>query len=307
MNILLGTQKQFSKETELTIDKILKNSGHELIIPENSLKELLVKKFPKINGLIVRSDIVDGETLKMFPNLQIIVRAGSGYDNIDVSECTKRDIVVETTPGANANAVAELTIALLFQHSRNYLNGTVGYELSGKTLGIHGYGNIGKLLAKKAVALGMIVYVYDPMVFTNEMLTSGFYVVHNRKDLYEKCQHISINIPLNDSTKKTIGKYLMSSMPPNAVLINTSRGGIINDQELKDVLGVIRPNDFSYISDVELPCRDWLERIYPKPKVFFTPVKQGAQTAEANMNAGIAAANQIVEFFKTGVAKFRIN
>ncbi len=307
MNILLGTQKPFSKETELAIDKILKNSGHELIIHENSLKELLVKKFSKINGLIVRSDIVDGETLKMFPNLQIIVRAGSGYDNIDVAECTKRDIVVETTPGANANAVAELTIALLFRHSRNDLNGTVGYELSGKTLGIHGFGNIGKLIAKKAVALGMQVYTYDPFIPNQMIEVLDAHVVTNIKDLYKKCQHVSLNIPLNDSTKKIIGKDLMSSMPPNAVLINTARGGIINDQELKDVLGVIRPNDFSYISDVELPCREWLERIYPKPKVFFTPVKQGAQTAEANMNAGIATANQIVEFLKTGVAKFRIN
>jgi len=302
MKILVATEKPFAAAAVNGIREIVENAGHELVLLEKyTEKAQLLEAVADVDALIVRSDKVTAEVVEAAKNLKIVVRAGAGYDNVDLKACTDRDIVVENTPGQNSNAVAELAIGLMIYMSRNQFTPGTGCELSGKRLGIQGFGNIGQLVAKKAVALGM-----DVVIYTNEVKEKHqrWKATFSLEHLYSSCDFVSINIPATPFTMRTVDYNLISKMPKGGCLINTSRKEIICEEGLEKALSE-RP-DLKYATDIAPERYAEFKEKFGK-QIFATPKKQGAETGEANINAGLAAAQQICDFFETGSTKFKVN
>lgn len=305
MKILLATQKPFAAGAVQGIREIIEGAGYEFATLEKYASEDdLALAAADAGGLIVRSDLVGRTVFEAAKNLKIVVRAGAGYDNIDLQQATEHGVVVMNTPGQNANAVAELFIALMIFMARNQFTPSTGREIMGKTLGIQGFGNVGALIAKKAAALGMRVLAYDPVRSAEDLASSGVEPVGTLEELYSQCDCVSVNVPLLPSTKGIIGRELLCSMPKGAVLINTARKEVVDEQGLLEALEA--REDLKYATDV---APDNYEELRGKfgLRVYANPKKMGAQTAEANVNAGLAAARQTVDFLRNGNAKFQVN
>ena len=302
MKILLATEKPFAAAAVNGIREIVESEGHELVLLEKYTdKAQLIEAVSDADAMIVRSDKVTADVIEAAQNLKVVVRAGAGYDNIDTKACTEKGIVVENTPGQNANAVAELAIGMMIYMSRNQFTPGTGCELSGKRLGIQGFGNIGQLVAKKAVALGM-----DVVIYTNEVKEKHqrWKATFSLEHLYSSCDFVSVNIPATPFTVRTVNYDLISKMPKGGCLINTARKEIICEDGLEKALAE-RP-DLKYGTDIAPERYAEFKEKFGK-QIFATPKKQGAETAEANINAGLAAARQICDFFATGCTKFQLN
>ena len=305
MKVLVATQKPFAPVAVEGIREVLDGKGHELVLLEKYAdKKQLLDAVADVAALIVRSDKVDAEVLDAAENLQIVVRAGAGYDNIDLQAATEHDVCVENTPGQNSNAVAELVFGMTVMAVRNMYDGTSGSELRGKTLGIHAFGQVGRNVARIAGGFGMQVSALDPYCPDSVMEDAGVSPVHDIRELYSRNKFVSLHIPATPETTRSVGYDLITLMPKGGVLINTARKEVIDEDGLQKALRE-RP-DLKYVADVKPDNADALLEEFPG-RVFFTPKKMGAQTAEANINAGIAAARQIADFFETGAAPFRVN
>lgn len=305
MKVLVATQKPFAPVAVEGIREVLDGKGHDLVLLEKYTdKKQLLDAVANVAALIVRSDKVDAEVLDAAENLQIVVRAGAGYDNIDLQAATEHDVCVENTPGQNSNAVAELVFGMTVLAVRNMYDGTSGSELRGKTLGIHAFGQVGRNVARIAGGFGMQVSALDPYCPDSVMEDAGVSPVHDIRELYSHNKFVSLHIPATPETTRSVGYDLITLMPKGGVLINTARKEVIDEDGLQKALRE-RP-DLKYVADVKPDNADALLEEFPG-RVFFTPKKMGAQTAEANINAGIAAARQIAEFFETGAAPFRVN
>ena len=304
MKILVATEKPFAAAAVTGIREVVEQGGHELVLVEKGTKQDMINAVKDCAGLIVRSDKVDKEVFDAAPQLKVVVRAGAGYDNIDLEEATKHGVCVMNTPGQNANAVAELVFGMLVSLIRNRYNGTSGTELKGKTLGIHAYGAVGRNVARIAKGFDMKVSALDPFVKDEVMTADGIIPVHSVEDLYKNNQYVSLHIPANDQTRTSVNRALLELMPKNGTLINAARKEVINEEDLMAVLE--ERADLRYIADVKPDNAAELEEKFPE-RVFFTPKKMGAQTAEANINAGLAAANQVVAHLKDGFNRFQVN
>lgn len=305
MNVLIATEKPFSSAAVAQMRGVLETGKHTVTLLEKyKSAEELHAAVADANALIVRSDIVDASVIAAAPNLKIVVRAGAGYDNIDLKAATDAGVVVENTPGQNANAVAELVMGMAIMAARNKYTGTTGFELGGKRLGLHAFGAVSRHVAPKAKGFDMSVTAYDPYCPDEGIKEAGVEVAPDLKALYSSNDFVSIHIPATAETKNSIGRELIGLMPKGAVLINTARKEVINEAELEEVLAE-RP-DLKYYADVRPSNADVLVERFAD-RVFFTPKKSGAQTAEANLNAGVAAARQIVSFFATGCTKYKVN
>lgn len=302
MKILVATEKPFAAEAVDGIRHIVEEAGHELVLLERyTEKAQLLAAVADADAMIVRSDKVTAEVIAAAPKLQVVVRAGAGYDNIDVKACTERGIIVENTPGQNSNAVAELAIGMMIYMSRNHFTPGTGSELSGKRLGIQGFGNIGQLVAKKAVALGM-----DVVIYTNEVKEKHqrWKATFSLEHLYSSCDFVSVNIPATPFTKGCVNYNLISKMPKGGCLINTARKEVVCEEGLEQALSE-RP-DLKYATDIAPVRYEEFKEKFGK-QIYATPKKMGAETAEANMNAGLAAAQQICDYFSMGCTKFKVN
>lgn len=303
--ILIATDKPFSKDAVSKISSVIEKAGFVCSLLESyTSKQQLLDAVSDANALIVRSDVIDKEVIDAAKQLQIIVRAGAGYDTIDLAAATEKNIVVMNTPGQNANAVAELVFGMMIFFARASFSGKAGTELRGKSIGIHAFGNIGKLVAKIAQGFGMTVYAFDPYVSHSVIEAEGVISLGTVEELYASCQYISLHIPATEKTKLSINKNLLSRMPQNAVLINTARKEVIHEDDMLEFMAE-RP-DFSYLSDIAPSKKEQFEQQFAA-RVFFTPKKLGAQTAEANSNAGVAAAKQIINFFTKADTTFKVN
>lgn len=305
MKVLVATEKPFSKVAVDGIQKIVEGAGYTFAKLEKyaSPAELL-EAVADADALIVRSDKVTKEVVDAAKNLKIVVRAGAGYDNLDLAACSERGIVAMNTPGQNSNAVAELALCMMVYISRNQFTPGTGSELKGKTLGIQAYGNVGRLVAALAKGFGMKIMAFDPFVPAEKMEAEGVEVAKDLNELYSKSNFVSLHIPATEQTKGSIGAALLKEMPKGGCLVNTARKEVINEAELMQVLG--EREDLKYITDVAPANYAELKEKYGN-RVFATPKKMGAETAEANINAGLAAANQIVDFFTTGNKRFQVN
>jgi D-3-phosphoglycerate dehydrogenase len=305
MKVLIATDKPFAGIAVDGIRSVLEGAGHQLVLLEKyTEKKQLTDAISDVQAVIVRSDIIDAETLDAAGNLRIVVRAGAGYDNIDLAAATARKVCVMNTPGQNANAVAELVFGMLVYAVRNFYNGTSGTELQGKKLGIHAYGNVGRNVARIAKGFGMDVYAYDPYAPAEIIEHDGVKVISSAQALYETCGIVSLHIPATPETRNSINYDLLSAMPRGAILVNTARKEVIDEAGIVRVFEA-RP-DFKYVTDIQPTNHAELSTSFAG-RYFSTPKKMGAQTAEANINAGIAAAEQIVDFLRTGNEKFRVN
>lgn len=303
--ILLATEKPFAKVAVNDIKKIAIDAGFEVVLLEKySEKSQLLDAVKDVNAIIIRSDKITAEVIEVAQNLEIVVRAGAGYDNVDLQAATKRNIVVENTPGQNSNAVAELAFGMMVMAAREFYLGKSGTELKGKKFGILAYGNVGKNVARIAKGFEMEVYAFDPFVAKAAIEADGINVVGTMEELFETCQYVSLHIPANDKTKKSINSKLLSKMPKGAVLVNTARKEVINEDELVQIMEQ-RP-DFKYVSDIAPDCAENFKKKF-EGRFFFTPKKMGAETEEANRNAGLAAVNQIVSFFTNEDTTFKVN
>lgn len=302
--VLVATDKPFAKAAADEIKAIFLDAGMECTFLEKySTHQDFINAASNAEAIIIRSDIVDAELIKNAPKLKIVVRAGAGYDNVDLKTATEHDVVVMNTPGQNSNAVAELAFGMMLYQIRNHFNGSSGTELLGKTLGIHAYGNVGKHVARIAKGFGMKVYAFDPFVNTKDIESDGVIAVNTIEELYKTCQFVSLHIPANEHTKKSINLQLMQQMPANAVLVNTARKEVVCEESLKQILS--ERKDFSYVSDIAPTNANELTEF--ENRLFFTPKKMGAQTAEANINAGIAAAKQIIAFINKDDITYKVN
>jgi len=305
MKVLVATEKPFAAAAVNGIRNIVEGAGHELALLEKyTEKSQLLAAVADADALIVRSDKVTAEVIAAAPQLKIVVRAGAGYDNLDLAACSERGIVAMNTPGQNSNAVAELAIAMMIFMSRNQFTPGTGMEIKGKKVGIQAYGNVGRLVAEKAKALGMEVMAFDPFVPEEKMVSEGVTPAESLEKMYEQCNFISLHIPAIPSTIGSINYNLISRMPKGGCLVNTARKEVINEAELEKVL-TDRP-DLKYVTDVAAVHQADLDAKFPK-QVFATPKKMGAETAEANVNAGLAAAQQICDYFATGCTRFQLN
>lgn len=303
--VLVATDKPFAKIAVDGIRQIVEKAGYELrLLEKYTSKAEFLNAVEDVDAVIIRSDIVDKEILEAAKNLKIVVRAGAGYDNIDLAAATEHKVVAMNTPGQNSNAVAELALGMMVYMARNAFNGTSGTELRGKSLGIHAYGNVGKYVATIAKGFGMEVFAFDPFVKADDMIKDGVTPIGSVDELYSKCQYVSLHIPANAQTKKSIGYELLKSMPKGAVLVNTARKEVIDEEGLVKILEE-RP-DFKYLSDIEPDNKSVITEKF-EGRYFFTPKKMGAQTSEANVNAGLAAARQIVDFLEKGNTTFQVN
>lgn len=305
MKVLVATEKAFARVAITQIRTVTEAAGYELVLLENykDVSDLLTA-VSDVDAMIVRSDLVTPEVLNSAKKLKIVVRAGAGYDNLDLPSCTAHNVVAMNTPGQNSNAVAELAFALMLYHARGGFIGKSGTELRRKSIGIHAFGNVGKHVAEIAKGFGMDIYTFDPFVIEKDIKKYGVKVCNTTEELYSKCQYISLHMPANDKTQKSIGYNLLKKMPKDAVLVNTARKEVIDEDGLLRIFEE-RP-DFSYLSDVTPDCSALFEEKY-KGRFIFTAKKMGAQTEEANMNACLAAARQIVDYFKTGNEKYKVN
>lgn len=305
MKILVATEKAFSTAAIRQIREVAEAADHKLILLENyTAVSQLLEAVSDVDALIVRSDKVTDEVLEAAGNLKIVVRAGAGYDNLDLQACTAHNVVAMNTPGQNANAVAELVFEMMLYHIRKGFSGKTGTELRIKTLGLHGFGNVGKYVADIAKGFGMDIYAYDPLVSERIMKNHDVKQCNSSEELYLKCQYVSLHMPANEKTKKSIGYNLLVRLPQNAVLINTARKEIIDENDLLRIFS--ERDDFSYLADVEPDCKAVIEEKF-RGRFLFTEKKMGAQTEEANVNAGVAAARQIVDYFRSGNEKYRLN
>ena len=305
MKVLVATEKPFAAVAVDGIRKVLDEAGYELALLEKySSKQELLDAVADADGLIIRSDIVDKEVLDAAKQLKIVVRAGAGYDNIDLEASKAKGVVAQNTPGQNSNAVAELVFGMTVMAVRNMYNGTSGTELKEKSIGIHAFGQVGRNVARIAKGFGMEVSALDPYCPDEVITEAGVRPVHSVEELYSTNQFVSLHIPATAETKKSVGYDLVKLMPKNGVLINTARKEVIDEEGLAKALEE-RP-DIKYVADIKPDTAEELKAKFGD-RVFFTPKKMGAQTAEANINAGIAAAQQIVGFLKDGCERFRVN
>lgn len=305
MKVLVATEKPFAAVAVDGIRKVLDEAGYELALLEKYTdRQQLLDAVADADAMIIRSDKVDAEVLDAAKNLKIVVRAGAGYDNVDLAAATAHGVCVENTPGQNSNAVAELVFGMAVMAVRNMYNGTSGSELKGKRLGIHAFGQVGRNVARIAKGFGMEVCALDPYCPEEVMVAAGVEPVKDIKALYSGSQVVSLHIPATAETKGSVGYDLITLLPKNGVLVNTARKEVMDEEGLRKALAD-RP-DLKYVADVKPDNAEVLLTEFPG-RVFFTPKKMGAQTAEANINAGIAAARQIVEFLRDGKAPFRVN
>lgn len=305
MKVLIATEKPFASVAVSGIKQIIESAGHSCSTLEKYTSvEELYNAVADTDALIVRSDKVTKEVIDHAQNLKIVVRAGAGYDNLDLVSCSEKGIVAMNTPGQNSNAVAELAIGFMIYMSRNCFTPGTGTELKGKTLGIHAYGNVGKLVARIAKGFEMNVIAFDKFVKKELVEADGVVFVDSLDELYSKSNYLSIHIPANDETKKSIGYELLSKLPESACIINTARKEIINEEELSKILS--EREDLKYITDIASENHAELKQKF-ETRVFASPQKMGAETSEANINAGLASANQIVKFFETGDTTFQVN
>lgn len=305
MKVLVATEKPFAAIAVDGIRQVIDEAGYELqLLEKYTDRQQLLNAVAGVDALIIRSDKVDAQLFDTAKNLKIVVRAGAGYDNVDLAAATAHKVCVENTPGQNSNAVAELVFGLAVMAARNMYDGTSGTELKGKHLGIHAFGQVGRNVARIAKGFDMEVSALDPYCPDDVMLQAGVTPLHSVEELYEKNNVVSLHIPATPETKGSIGYDLIMKMPKGGMLINTARKEVINETELLEVLEE-RP-DIKYFADVKPGNAAVLVERFPD-RVFFTPKKSGAQTAEANLNAGLAAARQIVAFFKEGSTRFKVN
>ena len=305
MKVLVATEKPFAGVAVDGIRKVIEDAGYTLeLLEKYTDKQQLLDAAATADAMIVRSDKVDAEILAAAKVLKLVVRAGAGYDNVDLAVAKARGVVVENTPGQNSNAVAELVFGMLVMAVRNMYAGTSGTELRGKRLGLHAIGQVGRCVARIAAGFGMHVSAFDPFCPPEVMREAGVEPADSVEALYSASDVLSIHIPATAETRGSIGARLIGLMPKGGVLINTARKEVMDENGLTEALAS-RP-DLRYLADVRPDCAEALAEAYPG-RVFFTPKKMGAQTAEANINAGIAAARQIVAFFRDGDTRFRVN
>ena len=306
MKALGATQKPFAAKAVEGIKAIFKAAGIETVMLEKYVSEAeLIESVANVDALIVRSDKVTKAVLDAAKKLKIVVRAGAGYDNLDLEACTAHNVVAMNTPGQNANAVAELAIAFMIYMSRNRFTPGTGSEISGKRLGLQAFGNVARLVGAKAAALGMKVMAYDPFVKPEDMEAAGVEVAESLEQLYGSSDFVSLHIPATPQTVGSVGASLVSLMPKGACLVNTARKEVIDEASLLALLSGGR-EDLKYVADVAPDAASDFEQALGK-RYFATPKKMGAETAEANVNAGLAAANQIVAYLKEGCERFRLN
>ena len=305
MKVLVATEKPFAKVAVDGIREVIEGAGYELALLEKYTdKQQLLDAVADADALIIRSDIVDAEVLDAAKALKIVVRAGAGYDNIDLNAATAHKVVAMNTPGQNSNAVAELALGLMVYAVRNLYNGTSGTELKGKKLGIHAFGNVGRNVARIAQGFGMDIYAYDAYCPDEAMTAAGVTPVHSAEELYSTCDIVSLHIPATPETKQSINHDLVARMPKGGVLVNTARKEVIDEDGL--IALMLERTDLRYMTDI-MPAADAKFRELFEGRYFATPKKMGAQTAEANINAGIAAARQIVDYLVNGVTKYQVN
>ncbi|MCH5213596.1 MAG: 3-phosphoglycerate dehydrogenase [Muribaculaceae bacterium] len=305
MKILVFTEKPFAAAAVKAIENTVNASGNEIRVEENGTKADLLKAVVGANALIVRSDKVDAEVMDAgLPDLKVIVRAGAGYDNIDLQAATERGICVMNTPGQNSNAVAELVFGMMVMMCRNQYNGKSGTELKGKSLGIYAFGQVGRNVARIAKGFGMDIQALDVFVADDVMEAEGVTPVHDVNALFSQNDYVSLHIPATPQTKASIGYDLVMQMPKGGVLVNTARKEVIDEDGLLKALE--EREDLRYVSDIKPDKAEEFEKRFAS-RVFFTPKKMGAQTAEANFNAGVAAAEQAVAYLKDGWNKYQVN
>ncbi|OJV40483.1 MAG: 3-phosphoglycerate dehydrogenase [Bacteroidales bacterium 36-12] len=305
MKVLIATDKPFAKIAVDGIRKEIEAAGFELALLEKyTEKQQLLDAVANVDAVIIRSDIVDAEVITAAKNLKIVVRAGAGYDNVDLAAASDAGVCVMNTPGQNANAVAELVFGLLIYAIRGMFDGGSGTELKGKKLGIHAYGNVGCNVARIAKGFGMELLAFDAFCSDEKIAADGVTPVKSVQELYEKSDIVSLHIPATPETKQSINKSLLSLLPKGAVLINTARKEVINETEILEFMQ--ERTDFKYMTDI-MPGNHQEMQTKLQGRYFATPKKMGAQTSEANINAGIAAAQQIVDFLKNGNRRFQVN
>jgi D-3-phosphoglycerate dehydrogenase len=303
--VLLATDKPFAKQAVTQIQEIADQAGYELAkLEKYTAKADLLNAVADADAMIIRSDIVDNEVLDAAKKLKVVVRAGAGYDNIDLESASAHHVVAMNTPGQNSNAVAELAIGMMIFQARGQFNGKSGSELLGKKLGIHAYGNVGKRVAAIAKGFGMEVIAFDPYITREAIEADGVKWVGTAEELYAASNYVSLHIPATAETKNSINFDLLTKMQAPATLVNTARKEVVNEADLLKVFEA-RP-DFVYISDVEPGCSAEIKEKFAG-RYFFTPKKMGAQTEEANVNAGLAAIRQIADFFEKGDTRFQVN
>ena len=303
--VLIATEKPFAADAVQKIKTELENAGYNYSFLENyTEKSALHNALADAEALIVRSDIIDEAAFNAAPKLKIVVRAGAGYDNIDLKSATAHNVVVMNTPGQNSNAVAELAIGMMIYMARNKFNGKSGTELAGKTLTLYGFGWVARYVAKIAKGIGMDVYAYDPFISDEVIQKEGVKPLHSVEDIFKLGDYISLHIPATEDTKKSVNWNLLSLVKDDAIFVNTGRKEVIEEDALLKAFA--EKKKFRYVSDVAPDNSAKLLELYPD-RVFFTPKKMGAQTSEANTNAGIAAAKQIIAYFEKGDVKYKVN
>lgn len=304
MKVLIATEKPFAPAAVQGITNELKGAGHEVVLLEKyTEKSQLLDAVKDADAMIVRSDKITPEVLDAARQLKIVVRAGAGYDSIDTAYAKEKGVVVENTPGQNSNAVAELVFGMLVYAVRNFYNGKAGTELMGKKLGILAFGNVGRNVARIAKGFGMEVYAYDAFCPAEAIEAAGVYAVKSQDELFKTCNVLSLHIPATPQTVKSIDYRLVNLLPKKGILINTARKEVINEEELLKLMS--EREDLKFITDIKPDADEEFKKF--EGRYFSTPKKMGAQTAEANTNAGIAAAKQINAFFATGDTKFQVN
>lgn len=304
MKVLVATEKPFAAAAVNGIKAEIEKAGHTLVLLEKYTdRQQLLDAVADADAMIVRSDKVTAEVLDAAKNLKIVVRAGAGYDNIDCEHAKAKNVVVENTPGQNSNAVAELVFGMLVYAVRNFYNGKAGTELLGKKIGILAYGNVGRNVGRIAKGFGMDVYAYDAYCPKDVIEANGAKAVDSQEQLFDSCDVVSLHIPATAETRQSINADLVGRMPKNAVLVNTARKEVINEAELLKVME--ERKDLKYVTDIMPDAHEEFCKL--EGRYFATPKKMGAQTAEANINAGIAAAKQIVAYFADGCTKFQVN
>lgn len=304
MKVLVATEKPFAAAAVDGIRKEIETAGHELALLEKyTEKAQLLDAVKDADALIIRSDKVDAEVLDAAKQLKIVVRAGAGYDNIDLTAATAHNVIAENTPGQNANAVAELVFGMLVFGVRNFFNGKAGTELMGKKLGILAFGNVGRNVARIAKGFGMEVYAYDAYCPKEAIEAAGVKAAESQSDLFAECDIVSLHIPATTETKQSINAALVGTMKKGAIIVNTARKEVINEPELIQLMS--ERTDIKYLTDIMPDAHEEFSKF--EGRYFSTPKKMGAQTAEANTNAGIAAAKQINAYFATGDTKFQVN
>lgn len=303
--VLVATVKPFAPAAVNGIREVTEGAGYEMALLEKyENQQDFIDAASDADAIIIRSDKANAEVIAGANKLKIIVRAGAGYDNVDLEAATAKGVVVMNTPGQNSNAVAELALGMMVFMARNQFNGTSGRELKGKKLGIHAYGNVGRYVAAIAKGFGMECYAFDPFISKEDIEKDGVIAVDSVEALYSNCQYISLHIPANEQTRGSINADLMNMMPRGATLVNTARKEVVCEDSLKKVFA--DRDDFVYISDIAPDCAAEIAEKF-EGRFFFTPKKMGAQTSEANINAGLAAAKQINAFLENGDRTFQVN